>query len=118
MFMKHRVKFPLKEVIRYMGVEKTKVLNRGDAVKCIRCGQPIVLNRETVIPFGDGNHMIECHNPIGEEGRVCGYRASVYYYFDRKMPAYFGKRIRERTEDDEVYTEETSGDVTGLPEES
>ena len=116
MYIKHRVKFPLRETIKYMSCEKVKTLNRGDAVKCIRCGQPIVISKETVIPYGDGNHMIECHNKtFGDE--ICGYRASVYYYFDRKMPAYFGKKVKEKLENDEVYTEETSGNVFGFFEE-
>ena len=111
MFAKYKVKFPIKEVVKYMGQEKVKTLNRHDAVKCIRCGQPIVISRETVIPFGDGEYMVECHNPTFDD-KVCGYRANVYYYFDRKMPAIYSRKTEKPNE---VRTEKTSGAVTGLP---
>lgn len=68
------------------GVARRKALNRGDRVKCLRCGQKFSVNENTAVMLNKDLPCLRCNNYVGETVQ-CGYTASVLYYFPKEEGA-------------------------------
>ena len=66
-------KFPIKRIIVENESEYLKVLNEGDVVNCYFCGEPIVIDNDS-IRFNRGTELIHCGNP------VCRRDVDAFYY--------------------------------------
>lgn len=89
------VKFPI-EMDEYYGSQlRHKVLNEGDAVRCLRCGQLFRVTNATVRMMGNVTCLICPNNLPDHYGREtdygCRYYADVSYYFDRVEKVKFKK---------------------------
>jgi hypothetical protein len=79
--------FPITMSVIVGGLERSKSLNKGDIVKCLRCGQKFHVSEKTAVMLNNGLPCLRCNNYVGEEER-CGYTASVLYYFpEEKGPS-------------------------------
>lgn len=89
------VKLPIKCVVKYSGTTHVYTLARGDVLKCIFCGEKLIVADRTAMKLS-GVECIRCPE--------CGRTASILYYLDKKV----GHVVWEET--DEIHTEETSRD--------
>ena len=69
------VEFPIKLDIQYNGNEFIHEIKQGDVVKCVFCGERIILNHDTVFSYlhvFDRAPKVQC--------RMCGKIADAVYY--------------------------------------
>ena len=79
-------KFPITADVVAGSLTRRKILDRGDVVKCLRCGQKFYVNEKTAVMLNDNVPCLRCNNPIGEDS-ICRYTASVLYYFPEEEGA-------------------------------
>ena len=72
------VRWPIRRVVVEQGQPFEKVMPENTTVRCYRCGEEFLVNRDTAFRIRnsiDEMPYIRCPH--------CGYVAAVLYYFDR-----------------------------------
>ena len=71
------VRFPIRRTEVYCGENVQRIVEENTSVRCIRCGEQFLINRDTAYIPPDMNdcnvEMIRCPQ--------CNFRASIYYYY-------------------------------------
>ena len=73
--IKEKVIFPITRDIIEGGQHLTRWLYENDIVKCVCCGNPILIDYRTTHLANDEMEMVDCPS--------CKRHVSVLYYFDR-----------------------------------
>ena len=80
---------PIKRIISEHHLDRERVLNRGDRVRCYCCGKPIIVKTENIFLINDGDYiLLGCPH--------CGNKVEVFYYFDRVIDDANGKHFRAK----------------------
>lgn len=95
--IKEKVIFPITRDIIEGGQHLTRSLYENDIVKCVCCGNPILIDYRSTHLANDEMEMVDCPS--------CRRHVSVLYYFDRvtnckrdpiKVSWHSGQRLRNR----------------------
>ena len=104
MSKKKRIKFPMEFTVITYGTERKKVLKHGDTVRCLRCGQKIHIDGNSVIMVPGSVEdvpCVVCNNVIERDNydvkHRCGYLAYVLYYIEQQEQdkAKKGRKVAE-----------------------
>ena len=105
MSKKKKIKFPMEFTVITCGSERKKTLKYGDTVRCLRCGQKIHIDGNSVIMVPGSVEdvpCVVCNNVIERDlfdiKHRCGYQAYVLYYIEQKESdrAKKGRKVTER----------------------
>ena len=80
--------FPIVMDVQEGSLTEHKALHKLTMVRCLRCGKQFQVNEKTAVMLANDLPALRCNNTVYKDidgvEHLCGYTASVLYYFPKK----------------------------------